>query len=283
MKKIFNLFVAISLLFMYSCNDNADFPTDDFLTGTAVEGGAIIAVNTDTEGKLLGVPSSQEFDVATVSFAEVSLDLEVILMSGGKDVKGYEIVKSLNGGTESVVVAGTTLPLSASYNTATEFTDGLGVTESDLRIGDVISFRTKIIKNDGSSVYSFEGTYNVTVSCSSDLAKTYDVSLHYVRASSAIDAWYTFQDTFTVTGVGEYRSTRVGHWTIPDLGGTPGMTITDLCGAITIPEQNLVDLYSNIVLGSGSIDGDTGIITLEYTICASGDCRVYTATYTPVD
>lgn len=282
MKKIFNLFVAISLLFMYSCDDNADFPTDDFLTGTAVEGGAILAVNTSTEGKLLGIPSSQEFDVATVSFSEVLLDLEVILMSGGKDVKGYEIVKSLNGGTESVVVAGTTMPLSASYTTIEEFTDGLGVTASDLRIGDVISFKTKIIKNDGSSVYSFEGTYNITVSCSSDLAKTYDVALHYVRASTASDSWYYFQDTFTETGVGEYRTTEVGNW-IGGLGvGTPGYTITDLCGALTIPEQNLVDYYSNIVLGSGSVDGETGIITVEYTICAT-DCRVITATYTPVD
>jgi len=282
MKKIFNLFVAISVLSIYSCNDNADFPTDDYLTGTASEGGAILAVNTNTEGKLLGVPSSQDFDVATVSFAEVSLDMEVMLMSGGNDVKGYEIVKSLNGGTESVVVAGNSLPLSASYNTAAEFTDGLGVSEGDLRIGDVISFRTKIIRNDGSSVYSFEGTYNVTVSCSSNLAKTYDVSLHYVRTSTGTDEWYNFQDTLTVTGVGEYRTTEVGAW-IGGLGvGTPGMTITDLCGAITIPEQNLVDYYSNIVLGSGSVDGETGVITVEYTICAT-DCREYTATYTPVD
>jgi len=282
MKKIFNLFVVVSLLFFYSCNDNADFPTDDLMTDTATEGGAILAVSTATEGKLLGIPSSQDFDVATVSFAEVGLDMEVILMSGGWDVQGYEIVKTLNGGAETVVVSGTSLPLTASYTTTEDYTNGLGVSPEDLRIGDVISFSTKIIRADGSAVYSNEGTYNVTVSCSSDLAKTYDVSLHYVRTSTGTDTWYSFQDTFSVTGVGEYRTTEVGPW-IGGLGvGVPGMTLVDLCGAITIPEQNLLEYYSNIVLGSGTVDGDTGVITVEYTICAD-DCRELTAVYTPVN
>ena len=282
MKKIFNLFVAVSLLFIYSCNDNADFPTDDHLTGTASEGSAIVAIHVDTEGKLLGIPSSQDFASATVSFAEVGLNMEVILMSGGTDVSSYEIVKTLNGGTEATVATSATLPISASYSTASEFTDGLGITTADLRIGDVISFRTKMIKNDGTVMYSHEGTYNVTISCSSDLAKTYNVLLHYVRASTATDSWYQFQDTFTESGVGEYRTSEVGGW-IGGLGvGIPGMTITDICGQITVPEQNLVEYYSNLVAGSGYVDGDTGIIYLDYTICAS-DCRIYTAVYTPVD
>lgn len=282
MKKIFKLFVAVSLLFNYACNDNADFSTDDYLTGTATEGGAIVAVKSNTVGKLLGVPSSQDFKTATVSFAESSLNLEIILMSGGNDVKSYEIVKTLNGGAEVVVATSTTLPISTSFSTTEEFTEGFGVTEDDLRIGDIISFRTKIIKNDGSANYSNEGTYNVTVSCSSNLARTYDVAVHYTRASPATDTWIYFQDTLTETGVGQYRSTRVGHWTIAALGGTPGFTLEDLCGSITIPEQNLVDLYSNLVEGSGSVDGDTGVITLDYTICAT-DCRIYSVTYTPVN
>jgi len=283
MKKIFNLFVAVSLLFIYSCNDNADFPTDDHLTGTASEGSAIVAIHVDTEGKLLGIPSSQDFASATVSFAEVGLNMEVILMSGGTDVSSYEIVKTLNGGTEATVATSATLPISASYSTASEFTDGLGITTADLRIGDVISFRTKMIKNDGTVMYSHEGTYNVTISCSSDLAKTYSVLLHFTRDSTGDDAWYEFEDTFTVSGVGEYRTTEVGHW-IGGLGvGVPGMTITDLCGQITVPEQNLVEYYSNLVAGSGYVDGDTGIIYLDYTVCAGGECRVYSAVYTPID
>jgi len=281
MKKILNLFIVSILLFTVSCNDNDDFDTEDLLTGTATDGGAIVAVNNSTEGKILGIPSSQDFENATISYAEVSMDMSVFLKSGGNDVATYELVKSLNGGTEASVIKSETFPLEVSYTTIEEYVDGLGVTPEDLRIGDVISFRTKITKNDGTSAYSYEGTYNVTVSCSSNLGGTYDVALHYVRTASGIDEWHYFEDQINVTGVGEYRTTAVGAWQSGDLPGTPGYTFTDLCGAIDIPEQNLADYYSNIVLGSGSVDGDTGVITFEYTICAT-DCREYTATYTPV-
>ena len=127
MKKIFNLFVAASLVFAYSCDDNADFPTDDFLTGTAAEGGAIVAIHNDTGGKLLGVPSSQDFETATVSFAETELNLEIILMSGGSDITGYEILKSLNGGEETSVATSNSLPITLSYTSGDEFVSGLGV------------------------------------------------------------------------------------------------------------------------------------------------------------
>lgn len=282
MKKIFNLVIATLLLVTYSCNDNADYNTDDFMTGTAVEGGSILAVKAGTEGKVLGVPSSQDFENATISFAEVGLDMEVIFMSGGKDVDSYQIVKTLNGGEEVVVATSEMLPISAAYETIDEYVDGLGVTPEDLRIGDVISFKTKIIKTDGAEFYSNDGTYNVTVSCSSNLAQEYSVALHYIRTSTGDDTWYYFNDVITATGVGEYRTTEVGPW-IGGLGvGVPGYTLVDLCGSITIPEQNLVDYYSNIVLGSGTVDGDTGVITIEYTICAD-DCRECYAVYTPIN
>jgi hypothetical protein len=281
MKKIFNLFIVLVLLFSYSCNDNEDFNTDD-LFDSAIEGGAIVAVNKATEGKLLGVPSSQDFENATISFAEASLTMSVLYQSGGDGVERYELVKSLNGGTEALVTSSTTLPLSVTYDSVDQYIEGLGVTENDLRIGDVISFRTKIVKTDGSANYSNEGTYNVTVSCSSNLAGLYDVRIRYVRTASGIDAWYEFQDEISATGVGEYRTSTVGIWEAGDLPGVPGYTFTDLCGALDIPEQNLAEYYSNIVLGSGSVDGATGVLTFEYTICAT-DCREYTATYTPVN
>ena len=62
------------------------------------------------------------------------------------------------------------------------------------------------------------------------------------------------------------------------------MSLIDVCDQITIPSQNLVDLYSNIVAGvegKSSVNPTTGVVYLEYTICAS-DCREYFATYTPL-
>ena len=107
--------------------------------------------------------------------------------------------------------------------------------------------------------------------------------MRYVNPSLGTDDMYYFEDVWTETGDGQYRTLRVGHWTPADLGGTPGMDIIDVCNELSIPAQNLVDLYSNIVegvAGDNFVDPDTGIITLHYTICA-GYCREYWVTLTP--
>lgn len=126
---------------------------------------------------------------------------------------------------------------------------------------------------------------NLNYLCFSDLSGTYDVKLRYIRASQGIDTTVEFQDTFTEVATGEYRTARVGHWTAADLGGEPGFTFYDICNTITIPEQNLVNLYSNLVkgvAGESSVNPETGVITMEYTICAT-DCREYIVTYTPIN
>ena len=126
---------------------------------------------------------------------------------------------------------------------------------------------------------------NFNYLCFSNLAKTYNVRTRYVRAASGIDQIITYQDTFTRTGSGEYRTGRIGHWTAGELGGTPGFTFLDVCNEITIPQQNLVDLYSNLVegvSGKSSVNPTTGVITMEYTV-TGGNLRQYFVTYTPVN
>lgn len=283
LKKLFLLLFATA--FVVSC-DNTTLIDDseDLLTGGA-QSATMVKLSGATTGKLLGVPSSLEFDTATVSFAEFELNMEVLFDNGGAGVASYEIVKSLNGGTEITVASSATLPLTLEYSTLDEYLDGLGVSESDLRIGDVVNFRTKMIKDDGTALYAAgNGSLNITVNCSSDLAYTYEVAVNYVRASSGTDVWYYYDETFTETNPGEYRTAEVGPW-INALGGglgvgEPGFTFTDTCGAITVPDQNLLEYYSNIVAGAGSVNGSTGVITIDYTICAS-DCREVYATYTP--
>ena len=128
-------------------------------------------------------------------------------------------------------------------------------------------------------------TVNFNYLCFSNLAKKYNVNMRYVRAASGIDRTLTFQDTFIKTGSGEYRTGLVGHWTAPELGGTPGFTLIDVCNVISIPQQNLVDLYSNIVegvTGKSSVNPTTGVITMEYTV-TGGNLRQYFVTYTPVN
>lgn len=126
-------------------------------------------------------------------------------------------------------------------------------------------------------------TVTLNYACDSNLDGAYTETIDYTRKG-------VFQNTttrtvsFTKTGVGEYRTSHVGHWAPSALGGTPGFTFYDVCGIITIPGQNLVDLYSNWVVGvagASSIDPVTGIITMDYAVESPQGTpdRVYHATY----
>jgi hypothetical protein len=121
---------------------------------------------------------------------------------------------------------------------------------------------------------------NLLYLCNSQLQDTYDVTVEYYRFGT-LQSTQSYTETIARTGEGQYRTTRVGHWAAADLGGTPGFTFVDVCNEVTIPEQNLVDLYSNLVegkAGKSTYDPETGIITMEYTICAA-DCREYKSIY----
>ncbi|HZM14146.1 MAG TPA: hypothetical protein VFB86_08215 [Bacteroidales bacterium] len=123
---------------------------------------------------------------------------------------------------------------------------------------------------------------NITLNygCFSDLAGTYDVSTEYT-STAGIVSMLSWTETIAQTGVGTYRTERVGHWIPAALGGTPGFTFNDVCNVLSIPEQNLVDLYSNIVASTvpGAVTVATGDLYMEYSICASGTCRTYKSTY----
>jgi len=116
--------------------------------------------------------------------------------------------------------------------------------------------------------------------CPSFLEGTYNVTM--IRDGGAP---VTYTDVITKTGIGEYRTSEVGHW-IGGLGvGTPGYTFIDVCGVLTVPGQNLVDYYSNWVEGTeyGSVDPETGVLHIVYSISSSAWTSVYDCTYVPVN
>jgi hypothetical protein len=121
---------------------------------------------------------------------------------------------------------------------------------------------------------------NITLSyqCFSDLAGTYDATM--VRDGGTT---YNYTDVITQIGVGQYRTSEVGHW-IGGLGvGTPGYTFLDECNKITIPGQNLVDYYSNWVEGTKvgeAFPETTGAIETEYSITSTWS-STYATTYMP--
>jgi hypothetical protein len=280
MKKILNILVVFSLVFFYSCDQNADFDTEDQATGTALLGGGMVDVRNDSEGKLLGVPSSQDFTTATVAIAESILDLEMFLLSGGMDVVNYDITKSINSGNDVVVASSSTLPLSLSYSTTEDFINGLGISASDLRIGDVITFRTKMTHSDGRVSYSGpnDGTYKITVSCSSNLGGLYDLSVE--RDDGAV--WPRPNEVITETGVGVYTTTTTGGWSPGQYGDSMGFTFEDICGELTVPNQALFQgMFSNEVEGTipGIVSSIDGGFTITYTIMFSGSPTTYINTY----
>lgn len=123
---------------------------------------------------------------------------------------------------------------------------------------------------------------NITMNyaCPSFLEGTYDVTTEYTATTGAVST-LTWTEDIVKTGIGEYRTTRVGHWTPAQLGGTPGFTFTDVCGKLSIPGQNLVDLYANWVEATdfGSANEETGTLYMEYSVCYGGACRYYKSTY----
>ena len=116
--------------------------------------------------------------------------------------------------------------------------------------------------------------------CFSALAGTYDVTTIYTGYDGSVST-LTWTENITEIGLGSYRTTRVGHWTPDDLGGTPGFTFTDVCGQLSISGQNLVDLYSNWVEGTeyGTVAPVTGDLHMLYSICTATGCRYYDCTY----
>ncbi len=132
------------------------------------------------------------------------------------------------------------------------------------------------------SVLNNGKTIQITLNygCSSDLEGTYDVTTLYTTVAG-VTSTLTWTEVITKTGVGTYRTSRVGHWAPADLGGTPGFTFMDVCDVITIPGQNLVDLYSNWVEGTdfGTVDPVTGNLFMKYSICTASGCRLYESTF----
>lgn len=181
MKKIkYLLFSIATIAIISSCVEDY---TD--AAGIADTGGAIVAIGGNSDGKLLGAPSSSDLTTATIAFSDTNLNLEIMLITGGQDVASYEIVKSFNGGNEVSVMTSNSLPMTLSYTTLEDYISGLGITADQIRIGDVIKFRTKIIKNDGSTYFAApgQGDFSITINCSSNLAGTYLVTNDFCMPS----------------------------------------------------------------------------------------------------
>lgn len=109
----------------------------------------------------------------------------------------------------------------------------------------------------------FQGAYNLTVTASSG-------------------AVFSRTETISKVGTEQYLTTSVGTWSPPL--STYGFVFNNACNVLSVPLQNLANMYSNEVFSHkpGEANPDTGVLTIYYTITFAAGDRTYTAIYTPV-
>jgi len=160
-------------------------------------------------------------------------------------------------------------------------TGNFNLTSPTTLILDLVS-----VQNDGALIAAQNNQLVVTfVGCQAD-AHLYDYQVTTVQLSNG-NLVNNQVENIALTSVNNFRTRTVGSFGVGAASGSlvppanyDGYNFSVICGEITVPEQNLGGYYSNLVFGSGSIDQDTGTITVTYTVTFGSGDRAYTSTYT---
>ncbi|WP_299670723.1 hypothetical protein [uncultured Polaribacter sp.] len=257
-----------------SCEDSED--SLDVDAGIVAEG--VITTLSGTSGKLLGNalnPADLETSEVALTDANAELTLNLSVLPGQipSNVAKYQIVKSFEGGEEVVVIESETLPISTSFDSVSDYFEGLNVDLKNVRIGNQINFKVKVFTNSGNVFYqgSNFSKYDVTVNCASALAGVYSL-----RFTSNFNHDITFpNEIITEVSPGVYKTTTTYRWASPDGLPAPdqGFNFSDVCGTLNVPQQGLAQgFYSNQVynFADGSVDSTTGDLKIYYIIEFSG-------------
>ncbi|PHS08443.1 MAG: hypothetical protein COA88_06885 [Kordia sp.] len=275
MKKINYILGLLVIAFTISCESDPDN-----LVATADQGGVIINVD-QSSGSILGSPAGGvDLSDAEVTFATVDLDFDARINLGTEaGISKYEIVKTFNGGTEVSITETPTLPFNLIYSDISEYVAGFGMAATDLRIGDVFTFKVKIHQTDGDVYYYAPsmGQFSVVVNCSSSLAGMYQVTATRDDGSS----WDQGIEEIIEISPGYYKTITTGGWGAGTIAPDQGFNFNDICNTLTVPAQGLAQgYYSNAVVGTddGEVLGN-GDLVINYSIEFSGSPTGYTNTY----
>jgi hypothetical protein len=134
----------------------------------------------------------------------------------------------------------------------------------------------------------YESLKIIFVGCQSLIAGDYTVSVK--RADVATPYVFT-GETITTTSVNNFITRTSGHYAFGVLQGTTqGYNFVDICGEITVPQQQLAGIYSNLLQAVESNDGldgeviDANSFYTRYEIGFTGNTvwRQYRSTYTRI-
>ena len=188
-------------------------------------------------------------------------------------VEGREFDFVTNTGTV-VIPAGSTF---------TDFPLNINTGGFDPEVPTILRLILTATNDDGSVVSSIHDTLDVTfVGCKADLDEyTYTVVTTRLTDNLLVN---NQTENIAMTSVNNFRTETVGQYgpgaASGDIGGQNGYDLSVICGAVTISSQNLVNLYSNQVFGTGEVDAETGTMTNVFTITFAAGNRQYRSVYT---
>ncbi len=242
-----------------------------------------VAINIDGSGALQGSPENPDnLSASNVNFLTTELDMTVDMASEEDlgSVSHYEVVKQFNGGEEISLATHESLPFTVNFTQLSQFLENTSLSEDDLRIGDVFTFKVRVHKNDGGSFQYLSQAFNLAVNCFADLSGTYTVTNSYCGTGSS--------GTIPPIAISQ---TPDGNWALATADGgllqyctrntslVNGGIISVICGEVMAASPDFCGSNGIGCITGGSWDQETGVLTLQLndSFFGIGD---YTATYT---
>ena len=264
-----------SLVLLFGCETD-----EETVAKVADENGVLINVSAQSSGAFLGSPEQgMDIPVAPVTVSDASLNLVVTQVSGSlSNITKLEVVKSINGGPEVFVAESTSLPFTVELNSVDEFLSGLGMSESDLRIGDELVFKVKAHQTDGDVYYynTSMGVFKLVLNCSYDLTGTYTMTNSVCASVVTVQISQNADGTWFATqadgGLLQFCSTNS---TLTNEG-----SFAVSCGGIVLPSADVrfCGGYGIGCIQGGTWDGNTLILQNGNDFFSWADSS-YTSTY----
>lgn len=265
MKKLILYIVPIVFL-MTAC-----YEEHDELTAKYSSGGGTVSFPEITE------INSSFFD----SFDFANAYIEFVVDVDGEKTESITIEKTFKG-TTTTLETYTSFPATVNVSAVDAVADISGISVDDLVVGDVFTFEVLVTSKSGMTSRSNAGVLNAAVACASSLAGTYDAVTNGESTdpgptpseNPAVD--FASVITLTDTGVNgvytisDFSGGLFTYWyDIYGLSGDYPGTIQDVCNSFTV--INTTGPFGSPISGSGSVDPDTGVITISGLADSWGD------------
>ncbi|MEP2025897.1 MAG: hypothetical protein ABJH98_13860 [Reichenbachiella sp.] len=267
MKNILYIYILASAVLFSSCNDSEDLMTDGAMEG------AILNIS-GSSGSLAGAPAAgMDLADAEIEFQLAELNYNIGFEgNSGLNVDKLIVTKTYDGQTVEVAEAngGKNGSLSVEYSSLSDYLEGFdGVSESDLRIGDVIAFKTVIVMNDGRELDYPSGNLSIGISCLADLSGTYMMTNTVCPTSPSLPR----EVTITKNADGSWHLTRADGGLLSTCSTNTTLlnagNIIEQCGEI-LPSIDLDfgsagGSYDIGDIAGGTWDAASGTLTMEHT------------------